>query len=515
MEKSCHMEMWDKKYEVLYQYATKYKRLPHVEEIQFQDGTDMRKWFITQMYRIKNKEKLKYNPLTEEQIKKIKDINKIIELTIMEQLRELYRVILELKRFPKENECYFSNNREMYKFIRAIRKQEIHLTPKEQFVFDKLNELKIRLKKDGYLGQIQYNSHLNTNWQKEKGPKIRATNMQEKINLEPKTFILNPMSRKSLLAYLRYKLHLSKQEMGKILCMSVDNYNHIENGLYELTPLVTLKLIVLIERMEEFQKDSNIKELYNSLAQSLNFRDSLNYLLQKMCALFSLNNGENRILAFAFFKKYRVFKNIVPTKQISIAKQIEIYKEIEKMEEEGCILDTEQNVAKELKENLKQNIIKEKLKEEIIIQTNISLGLSSSNFFSIYTVSEEDANLLINQYETYKQTKQLTTYQLEKIDRCCDLLFCVLNPGQDLSFEIVRLQKTLGITMENFAKIIGVQRTYIIHAITKRKIPEGIYNAFVRNLNQLDSFDNKTAVERFKNCFIETVERKRMKKETI
>ena len=143
------------------------------------------------------------------------------------------------------------------------------------------------------------------------------------------------------------------------------------------------------------------------------------------------------------------------------------------------------------------------------------MGLSSSNFFSIYTVSEEEANLLINQYETYKQTKQLTTDQLEKIDRCCDLLFCVLNPGQDLSFEIIRIQKTLGITMGNFAKIIGVQRTYIAHVIANRKIPEGIYNAFVRNLNQLDSFDNKTAVERFKNCFIETVERKRMKKETI
>lgn len=77
------------------------------------------------------------------------------------------------------------------------------------------------------------------------------------------------------------------------------------------------------------------------------------------------------------------------------------------------------------------------------------------------------------------------------------------------------MQKTLGITMGNFANIIGVQRTYIAHAIANRKIPEGIYNAFVRNLNQLDSFDNKTAVERFKNCFIETVERKRMKKETI
>ncbi len=506
---------WNKKYNELNEYVIKYKRLPQVGERKFQDGIDMRKWFITQMYNIKNKEKLKYFTLTEEQIEKINKIKEIISLTVTEQLQELYKVILEQKRFPKENEYYFSNDREMYKFILAVEKREIHLTPKEQFLFDKLIELKIRLKKDGYLGQIKYDKKPNKNWKKEKGPKIKARHFQEKIKLEPKTLILNPMSRKSLLVYLRYKLHLSKQEMGKILCMTTDNYNHIENNLYVLTPLVALKMIALIERTEESQKDSNIENLYNNLEQSLGFQDALNYFLQKLCAFFSLNNGENRVLAFAFFKKYRVVKNKVPTNQISIAKQLEIYKEIEKIEEKEYILEVEQNGINKLKEILKQNILKEKLREEIIIQTNISLGLSSDSFSSISILSEEEANLVINQYETYKATKNLTTDQLENIKACCDLLNCILKPGQDLSFEIVRFQKTIGITMDSFAKIIGVQRTYLIYAIANRKISESIYNAILKNVNKFDSFDNKKAVERFKNCFIETLERKRIKKETI
>lgn len=206
------IEVWNKK---------KKKRHFKIEEMQFFDGTDMYRWYKTQIYCFE-----KLNDAQKEKINHLKP-----HVSNKKKLLELYKRVLKLERFPHKKEASFSDKSDMNQFIKQIQNKEIILSLEEQQFFYELLKLTIRLRKDGKLGNIQYSNKPNKTLKSTKPPKIQNSYKKKKIPLETKGFLLKPMTIKSI-AYFFEKQNLTRKEIAKILNITFKTSHTRNPNLY-------------------------------------------------------------------------------------------------------------------------------------------------------------------------------------------------------------------------------------------------------------------------------------------
>ena len=500
---------WEEKYKIMYEFVKKHKRIPHLKELIFADGKNGYKWYRTQMYVMKKTNK---TPMEVLRSKKVEQLNVFIisqqtnqpNLSVKEKLKELYECAVELKRFPYAQEKYFTDKKNIGEFIKKIQSGKIFLSPQEKELFYKILKFIIQLKYAGTWGVIKYKNKKYTvrTYKKEKRenrPIITASHLEQKIKQKP-ILGLHSMTFTSHLKYLKKRYAISSHDLAELFCISKNAYRHIELESYIFSFYHKMQLIEYIERQEE---DATIKEFYTKLKETIKFQDEINYFLIKISVLFSFYKDNNHKRASSFSKKYAVTKNIIPTKKYNLAKKIEIYKELREILSEEELLVKEIHILQDFLELLKKEILKEVSKEEVLNQTCIALDVKCKNYPSIYTLSEEEAAYIMNQLDYIKLSRNLSGDQKEYVFLCEELLSCILNPGKDLCFEIIRLQQILGITQEEFAQTIDIQRKCLSRQLVNKKIRIHSKKQIEIHYHKFLKYGNKEAVKRLETCFSE------------
>ncbi len=505
------IEIWNFKFQDFYAFVSFYRRLPRVYEKNFFDGTDMYKWYHTQLRRLNTPEKTNCILFTDEQnmcltqlnalINEINGNNHSISLSNMDKLKELHAFLLEHENLFNLNNYSFSDGTKMDLFVKKIKNKKIVLTEKEQDLFHHLMELVIRIHKDGVKGIVQYqdSSYDVSNLKKRKGAVIQKAHFSKKLKLDKQKFLLNEMSNGSRMAYVREKMQFISEDMGNLLGMGTPPYIKTENNHYKLTVFRKMQFLILIARMKE--KDSILEKIRERFSSDLVIEDAINYYLFQLSAMFSFD--KKRKLCYQFSKDYRTQRDVLPNINYSTKSKLSIYSQLEKIKAKEILLPDELSTILELEEILKETIFEDKADDQILNKVNLSLGLPFSTISSIYNIDEAIAQKLLEKYEFYKVDKKLNTLQLSLLNRASDLLSCALNPGQDLGFEVLRLKERLGVTITALANMFGLERTRFSHAIYGETSYTMVWEAVESSLSKLDAYGPSKDIERFKSCFLE------------
>ena len=369
----------------------------------------------------------------------------------------------------------------------------------EQKLFDKILWLSIRLKKDGKEGTIKFYKHKNQfNLQKVKSCKIKSSTFSKNINLATQGFILKKLSYGSCLYYLRKKLNFDVIKMAEIFNLTESSYKQLEANTSIFKYFRKMQYVCFVERNKI--QDEILGKILMVMKSELYCEDELNYYLVKLSALFSLNNSNSRKLTFQFFKDYRIERSDNPNKIFYIGQKIKLFKNIVKIEETEKLFADELEIIDKLKEILKKDILADYSDKEIINKTNVSLGLKCVDISSVYTLSFEEARNLFVYYEMYKKNNILNVKQLNYINRCCELLTYVLNPGQNLMFEITRIKENLNLSWKNFEKVIGLAPRSLNYIIMDEEKIKRLISESREKFEQLGySFEEW----RYRECFAE------------
>ena len=299
-------EIWNFKYQEFYDYISDTKHIPKAYEKTFFDGSDMYKWYCTQNYRTTKPNELKCRFYTEEQQTKMQELFNLVQeisLTNSEKIKELYLKIIETEKLPLEPQHTFSNNSPIHTFYNNIITHYISLNDQEQRLFNQVQKLLIRMKKDGLKGSAKYNQIPNQKYTITRSPQIKNSHFNQKPEFSHKTLIFNPISLKTCLAYYKKVNHLTSQELANIIGLIHSNYNKLENGNRPLTPYRIMQFIILVENSP--YQDKFLAHILTILKHHLNFNSDLQYQLFKLCTLLAFNDDQKRPFITKFYQNYR------------------------------------------------------------------------------------------------------------------------------------------------------------------------------------------------------------------